>query len=102
MDTTFVQHPAVLIALVSAIVGLIVKAVRLQTRVDKLEGDLAKQAAASAEQKAILAAHERNTDIHFNVRVAQEVDKGNERRFQTIEKQLSEVIHKLDAIASKQ
>lgn len=102
MDLSFLGQPAILVFVVSAIVGLIVKAVRLQTRVDAQEIDIKELHAANGELKGMVTAHRENTDIHFNVRVAQEVDKGNERRFQSIERQLTEVINKLDKIASKQ
>lgn len=102
MDMTLFQQPAVLVGIVSAIVGLIVKAVRMQTRVDRIEEDFKTRETAHAELKAAFAAHKDNSDIHFNLRISQEVDRRNEQRFVTIERQLGEINVKLDKIAEKE
>lgn len=93
--------PGVLITLVSAIVGLIVKAVRLQTKVDELSKDSVERDKTIAAQGAMLESHRNNSDIHFNQRLAAEVEKGNEFRFKTIERQLGEINGKLDGLAKK-
>lgn len=95
------QQPAVLIGLVAAIVGLIVKAVRLQTKVDGQEDDIKGLTAVVAEQKGVLTAHKENSDIHFNLRMSQQVDEKNEFRFRTIEGQLGEINHKLDRLTER-
>lgn len=101
MDFTTFTTPTVFVALISAVVGLIVKAVRLQSKVDGQQEDIKQLTATMAETKATLVAHKDNSDIHFNERVSREVDKRNEQRFTTIEGQLREINGKLDRIALK-
>lgn len=96
MDLTPFSTPAVWIAVISAIVGLIVKAVRLQGKVDDLADDNKWQGEQIAELKGVVTAHRENAEIHFNHRLSQEVDRRNEQRFVTIERQLGEVLSKLE------
>lgn len=115
MEISQFLTPTVIVALVTAVVGLIVKAVRLQSTVDSLSKDVVDHATrldskreriaaleASAkdvvELKATVAAitesftrHRENADVHFNLRTAQEVDKRMELRFSNIENQLGEI-----------
>jgi len=93
--------PSVIAILGSAVVGLIVKAVRLQTNVDALTRNDAEQDESIKNLTASLLAHSNNADVHFNLRISQEVDKRNEQRFVTIERQLGEINGKLDRIASR-
>lgn len=101
MDLSLFSHPAVLTVIVSSIVGLIVKAVRLQGKVDDQADEIKWLTETVAEQKGILTTHKDNSDIHFNLRTAQEVDKRTEQRFTTIERQLSDIIGKLDRMANR-
>ena len=94
MDLTQFVTPTLVALVVSAIVGLIVKATRLQSSVTELTK-------SNSELKGIVDAHRMNTDIHFNLRISQEVDKRNEHRFETIEDQLKEINRKLDHIADR-
>lgn len=102
MDLTFLQHPTVLVGLVSAIAGLIWRISRLQTKTDRLEEENKAQAAAQAATQAAFQSHKENSDIHFNLRISQEVDRRNEQRFVMIEKQLGEINGKLDRLAEKE
>lgn len=101
MDLTFLQHPAIFTVLVSSIVGLIVKAVRLQSKVDDQADEIKWLTETVAEQKGILSSHRDNADIHFNLRTADQVEKRQEQRFQTIESQLREILGKLERLANK-
>lgn len=101
MDFTTFTTPTVFVALISAVVGLIVKAVRLQSKVDGQQEDIKQLTATQVELKATLHAHKDNGEIHFNERVSREVDKRNEQRFSTIEGQLREINGKLDRLATK-
>lgn len=83
--------PTVIVALISAVVGLIVKAVRLQSKVDHLADESSELYGKIGRLDGVLTAHRENTDIHFNLRLSQEVDRRNEQRFVTIERQLGEI-----------
>jgi len=94
MDIAQFATPTFIIAVISALVGLVVKATKLQTKVDDLSRELTKL-------ESIVDVHRMNNDIHFNLRISQEVDKRNEHRFETIEDQLKEINRKLDHIADR-
>lgn len=71
----------------------------------RLEGKVAQALVANARIEAeidkLWGEHERhkeNQDIHFNQKVSAEVEKGNTRRFETIEHQLGEINRKLDSL----
>lgn len=102
MDLSFLTHPSVLIFLLSAIAGLIWRISRLQVKVDRLEEENKQQNTSLAETRAGFQAHKDNSDIHFNLRISQEVDRRNEQRFVMIEKQLGEINGKLDRLAEKE
>lgn len=102
MDFTYFGHPAITVAVVSALVGLIVKAVRLQSKVDGQTEEIKQLTSTVAEQKGVLNAHKDNSDIHFNLRLSQEVDRRNEQRFVTIEGQLKDINRKLDEMAGRE
>lgn len=91
MDLSLWFTPGVLITLVSAIVGLIVKAVRLQTKVDALSNDAVERDKTIAAQGALLEAHRTNGDIHFNQEVARQIEKRYEEKFQMIIDDLDEI-----------
>jgi len=91
MEATQLLTPTVIVALVGAVVGLIVKAVRLQTKVDNQGHEIIDLGKENAATRALLDAHKDNENIHFNLRISQEVDKRNEQRFTSIETTLREI-----------
>lgn len=101
MDLTQLVTPTILLAAVSAIVGLIVKAVRLQAKVDKQDEEIGELNKVSAEQKGKLDAHTANTDIHFNRRLADEVEKRQADRMERMEKDLHEIKGLVKEIAKR-
>lgn len=88
-------HPAFLVPTALALVGFIAWLIRLESRVSTNTGSI-------KEQKKILADHCADNDIHFNLRVAEQVDLRNEHRFRTIETQLQEINRKLDHLAGRE
>ena len=71
----------------------------------RLEGKVAQALVANARIEAEIdkfwdehERHKENQDIHFNQKVSAEVEKGNTRRFETIEHQLGEINRKLDSL----
>lgn len=100
--------PAVLIALASLLVLLLSSIIGFVVWLVRLEGKATMNAANNARLEAELAAafkeietHKDNADIHFNLRVMNQVEKGNEQRFHTIETQLGEINRKLDNMAGR-
>jgi len=91
MEATQLLTPTVIVALVGAVVGLIVKAVRLQSKVDAQGHEIVELEKDNAATRALLVEHKSNENIHFNLRISQEVDKRNEQRFTSIETSLREI-----------
>lgn len=100
MESPFLD-PRFLFPLIVSVIGLIGWFVRLESktvtnsqaiiRLEKEVSDIWKE----------LESHRMNQDIHFNLRISQQVEQGNERRFQTIERQLSQINDKLDKLAER-
>lgn len=114
------SSPAVLIALVSAIIGLIVKAVRLQSKVDKQDDEISelqteaekKDAAdklkvkeielAISESKIAFYKHVADTKAHHNEEAVQEFRTALERRFTNMDKSLEDIARKLNHLAGRE
>lgn len=99
IDWNALTHPAVIITLAGAFISLIFWFARLEGRINQTVVDIEALDEVLAEVNERLSEHERNSDIHFNLRISQEVDRRNEQRFQTIERQLGEINRKLDRLA---
>jgi hypothetical protein len=84
-----------------AAVGFIVWLVRLEGRISVNLANLTRLETDMVDCRTELEDHRANAEIHFSQRLAAEVDKGNERRFITIETQLSEINRKLDNLAGR-
>lgn len=97
-DSPFL-NPTFVLGAVSLMIGFIAWLTRLEAKVKDLEKKADKNDSDGRELWTELDHHRSNGDIHFNQRVAAEVDKGNERRFKTIEEQLGEINRKLDRMA---
>ena len=101
MESSQVFSPAFVFTLIIAAVGFVAWLIRLEgkataalTANGKLEGEI-------AQLWNELERHKENQDIHFNQKVSAEVEKGNTRRFETIEHQLGEINAKLDRLTNK-
>lgn len=102
MELANLATPAFLIPIVGAIVGLIVKAVRLQSKVDGQALEIKELGEQCAEQKGKLEAHRDNQDIHFNRRLQQEVENRQGDRFLRLEERLGHIEGKLDLMYRNQ
>lgn len=101
MESSPFLDPRVLIPLAGMAITLIAWFVRLESKTSA-NSDCLKR--AEKDQEAFwkeFELHRLNQDIHFNLRVSNQVEMGNERRFGTIEKQLTEINTKLDRLAEK-
>jgi len=101
MDFSPLTHPAFILSAASAVIGLIVWLVRLEGKISANETNYARLEKEYEKVAADLEKHRTNADIHFNLRVSNQVEQANERRFTTIERQLSEINGKLDRLAEK-
>ncbi len=102
MDLTSLTHPAFILSFASAVIGLIVWLVRLEGKISTTETNVGRLEKEYEKVVSDLEKHRTNADIHFNLRVSNQVEQANERRFGTIERQLTEINAKLDRIAEKQ
>lgn len=91
--------PAVILAIATAVVGLIVRAVQIQTAVTAQAAFAAALRESVEEQQEILAAHRTDFGAHFDPRFQAELDRRFEQRFKSIERQLGEISKKLDRLA---
>lgn len=102
MESSPFLHPAFLLTAGSVIVAFIVWLVRLEGKATTATTAHTKAEAERAEIWREMERHKENADIHFNQKVSAEVEKSNARRFDTIERQLGEINHKLDRLSSKE
>ena len=100
--------PTVWVALASLLVVLLSSKIGFGVWLVRLESKATMNAANNTRLESELAAvckeietHKENGDIHFNLRVMQQVEKGNEQRFHTIEIQLTDINRKLDNLAGR-
>lgn len=84
------------------VIGFIVWLVRLEGKISSQATTIARKEKEIEKLIVECEAHRSNSDIHFNLRINQEVDRRNEHRFHTIETQLSEINRKLDRIAGRE
>lgn len=99
--TTLVGLASLLFVLISAAIGFVVWFIRLEGKANMNLANNTRLEAELATVTSDLESHKLNGDIHFNLRVMQQVEKGNEQRFHTIETQLSEINRKLDNLAGR-
>lgn len=102
MDLTPLTHPAFILSVASAIIGLIVWLVRLEGKIAANETNIKRIEKENEKCVLEIEKHKTNGDIHFSLRVSNQVEQANERRFSTIEHQLTEINGKLDRIAERQ
>ena len=101
MESSPFLHPAFLLTAGSLIVGVIIWLVRLEGKATAALTENQRLERENAQIWSEIERHKDNQDIHFNQKVSAEVEKGNTRRFETIEHQLTEINSKLDRLASK-
>lgn len=98
MESSPFLDPRFLLAAAVVLVTFVAWLTRLESKVNDLAKRADKAEKSADEAWAEFDHHRSNGNIHFNEKVAAEVDKGNERRFTTIEEQLRQVNLKLDTI----
>ena len=101
METSPFFDPRVLIPLAISIVGLVAWFIRLEAKTQSNVVEIGRLERETDAMWKDFETHRLNQDIHFNLRVSNQVEQSNERRFGTIEKQLSEINSKLDKMAEK-
>lgn len=101
MESPFL-HPSFLLSAIVGIITLVAWFIRLESKINTNGQIIAHLERELAKTENHVENHVSNQDIHFNLRVNTQVEKGNERRFQTIENQLSEINRKLDKMAGKE
>jgi hypothetical protein len=102
MDFSPILHPTLILGVATGIIGFIVWLVRLEGKNASNATTIARLEKEVEKLTGELERHRSNQDIHFNLRISTQVEQANERRFQTIESQLSQINHKLDRMAEKQ
>lgn len=101
MDWTVFSHPGFVLSLISALVVLISWFIRLEAKIQANANAIARGEHDFKQLQHEFEQHRLSQDIHFNQRISQQVEAGNERRFSTIENQLTQINHKLDKLAER-
>lgn len=101
MENSPFLDPRVLIPLIVAVVTVIFWFARLESKTTANGNALARLENEVEGLWKDFETHRLNQDIHFNLRVSNQVEQSNERRFGTIEKQLNEINQKLDKMAER-
>lgn len=98
MESSPFLHPGFIVPTVMGLIGFIAWLIRLEGKVAQALIANAKLESENEKLWSELERHKENQDIHFNQKVSAEVEKGNTRRFETIEHQLGEINRKLDSL----
>ena len=93
--------PRFLFIVVTAVITLVGWFVRLEMKTVQNSTEMTTVKSEIATISKDHEAHRMNQDIHFNLRISQQVEQGNERRFVTIERQLGQINDKLDKMAER-
>lgn len=102
MDMSPFLHPAFLVTVLVTLVSYVAWQVRLESKISSNTSLITRLERELENIWKEFEAHRLNSDIHFNVRISNQVEQSNERRFQHIEHQLREINTKLDKISSRQ
>lgn len=94
-------QPTVIVGLIGVIISLIVRATRLQSRVDDHARDLSNLKAECAKIDATISQHIMNYDLHYSTRLQAEIEKRQDDRFRRIEGRLGHIEEKLDNLLSR-
>lgn len=89
--TLVIAAASFVLAFLTQLVIVVVWLIRVEAKVNASIANIAKNELRNEETIKSLDRHRDNTDIHFNLRTAQEVEKRQEARFTGIERELHEI-----------
>ena len=98
MDITPFLQPGFLLSFFGAVITLVIWSIRLESKTKGNEKDNQRLENEFKDLRKEVKDHRENQEIHFDERITKQVDKANEHRFETIEKQLGEINHKIDTL----
>lgn len=101
MDISLAAIVSVVIFGITSLIAVTVWLIRLEGRLDNKKERLIRMESETSDLWKVIEEHRLNSDIHFSLRVATQVEQSNERRFLTIERQLTEINQKLDKMADR-
>lgn len=96
-----VLPPAVIVTLIGVIVGLIIRATRLATRVETIESEMVDRVESEHALRKDLDAHITRSEVHFDQRLAREIEARQNDRFTRIEGDLHEIKDMVKEIARR-
>lgn len=99
METSPFLHPAFLFSVLGSLIALVAWFIRLESKINTNAALLSRVEHDLNKVENQFEAHRQNQEIHFNLRINQQVEKANDRRFATLEEELKEINRKLDALA---
>lgn len=91
MEQMILQNPALLVFLLGGFITGLVWLIRLESKVNANEKGIAKMEQSAGDLWDELERHRSNDTVHFNVRVAAEIERRQDERFKNIEEQLREI-----------
>lgn len=112
MDWNAFSHPGVLLSAITVLVALVTWLVRLESRQkeilqsrvdDAAERERRDNAQDARIEKldAQLTTHRENAEIHFNLRLHQEIERRQDDRFRRVEGRLGHIEEKLDQVLAR-
>lgn len=102
MEWTMFMTPAFIVPIALGLIGFIIWLVRLEGKNSQNAGAMAKIEKEIEKLQLEIEAHRSNQDIHFNIRIAEEVDKRNEERYANIKESIADLHRKFNLMTGRE
>lgn len=101
MDTAPVLHPALIVPLAFGLIGFIAWLIRLESKVNGLDKSQNRMDQSLEDTWKDLEQHRGNENIHFNQRLATEVERRQSDRMDRMQSDIHEIKELVKGIAGK-
>ena len=91
MEPSPFLHPGFIVPVAVGVIGFIAWLIRLESKVTTNTQLIIKNEVRMDDCIKLLDGHRANSDIHFNLRTAQESEKRQDERFQNIQRELTDI-----------
>jgi len=101
MDWNAFSHPGVLLTVIGVLVSIVVWFVRLEGKVNEGGQDFDTLHDELKELRTVVNTHRENAEIHFNLRLHQEIERRQDDRFKRVEGRLGHIEEKVDQLLNR-
>lgn len=101
MDWNAFSHPGVLLTVLGVLVSIVVWFVRLESKANSNVRDLDTLHDEFKDLRSVVSTHRENAEIHFNLRLHQEIERRQDDRFRRVEGRLGHIEEKLDDLLKR-